>query len=61
MPWIEYNGEEIADSELIIEWLSEHKLSLDLDRALTPEQRAISRAMNVMLSENTYWTMVCIC
>jgi glutathione S-transferase len=57
LPYINDNGQEIADSNLIIEYLKttyEDKL----DRSLSPADRAISLAMGRMLDENLYWVIV---
>ncbi|CAG2230122.1 Failed axon connections homolog [Mytilus edulis] len=56
-PWIEYNGEEIADSEFCIEYLND-KLGIDLDKDFTVKERGIARAFQKMLEENTYWAFV---
>ncbi|XP_071154836.1 failed axon connections homolog [Mytilus edulis] len=53
-PWIEYNGEEISDSEFCIEYLND-KLGIDLDKDFTAKDRGIARAYQKMLEENTYW------
>lgn len=42
-PWIELDGEAIADSEIIIELLSE-RFGIDLDAKLNEEQQAIGLA-----------------
>ncbi|KAK6167467.1 hypothetical protein SNE40_021488 [Patella caerulea] len=57
IPWIEYNGETVADSAFIIEYLNK-KLALDLNMHLTQTERAIGRAFSKMMEDNTYWTMV---
>lgn len=54
MPWIEYNGKEVADSNFCIEFLSK-EFGVDVDDHLTVEQKAMARAILVMLEENTYW------
>ncbi|XP_076090978.1 failed axon connections homolog [Mytilus galloprovincialis] len=56
VPWIEYNGEEIADSEFCIEYLND-KLRIDLDKDFTAKERGIARAFQKMLEENTYWAL----
>ncbi|KAL3890220.1 hypothetical protein ACJMK2_002511 [Sinanodonta woodiana] len=54
VPWIEYNEDVIPDSSFIIEFLN-RKFSIDLNKDLTAEQRATSRALQKMVEENTYW------
>ncbi|XP_052094046.1 failed axon connections homolog isoform X2 [Mytilus californianus] len=54
VPWIEYNGENISDSEFCIEYLN-NKLGIDLDKDFTAKERGIARAFQKMLEENTYW------
>ncbi|KXJ12860.1 Failed axon connections-like [Exaiptasia diaphana] len=57
LPWIEYNGQEIADSNFCIEFLN-REFGVDVDDHLSDEQKGIARAVLVMLEENTYWTLV---
>lgn len=59
IPFIEYKGQYIGDSTLIIEMLKE-KEGIDLDESLTTTERAISLAFRRMLKENTYWGLVYI-
>ncbi|KAK6189152.1 hypothetical protein SNE40_005185 [Patella caerulea] len=47
IPWIEYNGETVADSAFIVEYLNK-KLALDLNMHLTQTERAIGRAFSKM-------------
>jgi hypothetical protein len=54
LTWIEYNGEDVADSEFCIEYLNK-KLGVDLDKHLTSRDRGTTRAFEKMLEENTYW------
>ncbi|XP_021340554.1 failed axon connections homolog [Mizuhopecten yessoensis] len=54
IPFIDYNGEEVSDSEYILEFLSKEK-NFDLHRGLTQEQIGIGRAFQKMAEENTYW------
>lgn len=54
IPWIEYNGQEIADSNFCIEFLDK-EFGVDLNEELTDEQKGIARAVGVMLEENTFW------
>ena len=54
MPYIIYNGELVTDSDIIIQYLTD-KLGLDPTEGLTDEQRAVTRAFQKMVDENTYW------
>ncbi|KAL9904416.1 failed axon connections isoform X2 [Glossina fuscipes] len=54
LPFIELNGEEIADSAIIIKELSA-KYNKDLDAGLTSEQRNVSYAMIAMLENHLIW------
>ncbi|XP_059219486.1 failed axon connections isoform X2 [Stomoxys calcitrans] len=54
LPFIELNGEEIADSAIIIKDLSA-KYGKDLDAGLTTEQRNVSYAMIAMLENHLIW------
>ncbi|XP_035692345.1 failed axon connections homolog isoform X2 [Branchiostoma floridae] len=57
IPWIEYNGEAMADSGLIMEFLNREK-GVDLNRTLSDADKAVSRAFTKMVEENTYWGLV---
>ncbi|XP_063373648.1 failed axon connections [Cydia amplana] len=57
LPFVELNGEEIADSTFIIKDLSE-KFNKDLDAALTPEQRVLSHAMISMIENHLSWVLL---
>jgi len=50
-PWIEYDGERIGDSSLIIEFL-EDRFDIDLDTHLDARQRALSLCVQRMLEEH---------
>ena len=56
-PFVEIDGEKIGDSALIIRML-ETPHGIDLDRGLTPAERALGHAMSVMLEERTYFVML---
>lgn len=56
LPFIELNGKEIADSDLIIKELSE-KFEKNLDEGLTAEQRVTSHAFESMLNNHTSWVV----
>ncbi|GFO11690.1 failed axon connections [Plakobranchus ocellatus] len=55
-PWLEYNGNTIADSQLGMDFLSD-RLDLQLDINLSQEHRAVARAFRELAEENLYWTM----
>ncbi|KOB79321.1 Failed axon connections protein [Operophtera brumata] len=57
LPFVELNGEEIADSAFIIKELSE-KFSKDLDASLTPEQRVVAYAMSSMIENHLAWVVL---
>ena len=57
LPYIVDGNDVVADSEIIISFLS-RKYAVDLDRDLTLQQKAISRALERMLDEHTYWCLV---
>jgi len=54
LPFVELNGKEIADSDIIIKELSEH-FGKDLDAGLTAEQKVTSHAFESMLNNHTSW------
>lgn len=54
LPFIELNGEEIADSAIIIKELSA-KFDKDLDAGLTQEQRNIAHATISMIENHLVW------
>lgn len=59
LPYIEDNGQVIADSALIIEYLKA-KYGKDLDADMTASDRAIATAFEQMMAESLYWTTFCI-
>ncbi|XP_067098280.1 failed axon connections homolog [Osmerus mordax] len=56
MPWIEYNRQQVCGTEFIIDFL-EAKLGVSLNSRLSPQERALSRAIIKMVEEHFYWTM----
>ncbi|KAF2345124.1 Thioredoxin-like fold, partial [Trinorchestia longiramus] len=56
-PWITINGEDIADSEIIIQRLQK-MFNKFPDTDLPKEERAVGVAMRVMLEEHFYWGLV---
>lgn len=56
LPFVELNGREIADSDIIVKELSQH-FNKDLDANLTAEQKTVSHAMESMLNNHTSWVV----
>lgn len=54
VPWIEYNGRSVADSNFIVRFLNE-EFKADPDAHLSVVEKAIAHTMIVTLEENTYW------
>ncbi|KAL5014507.1 hypothetical protein ScPMuIL_008777 [Solemya velum] len=57
IPWMEYNGEVVTDSEFCIKFLND-KLGVDLNKHLTSEQKATARILQRMIDEHFYWPYV---
>ncbi|XP_037799430.1 failed axon connections homolog [Penaeus monodon] len=55
-PWISLNGEEIGDSQLIIEMLGA-KYGKDFSSHLSTEQLAIARSMRIMIEDHFLWCL----
>ncbi|KAL9961704.1 hypothetical protein ACROYT_G030701 [Oculina patagonica] len=53
VPWIEFNGQEIADSNFCIEFLKK-EFHVDVDSHLSAAEKAIAHSVRTMLEENTY-------
>ena len=56
-PWIEEDGQKIGDSTFIIAHLMQRH-GVDPDAHLTPAQRGMAVAIQRLIDENLYWTMV---
>ncbi|XP_017880604.1 failed axon connections [Ceratina calcarata] len=56
LPFVELNGEEIADSTIILRELCQ-KFGKDLDVSLTSEQRSVSHAMISMIENHLVWVV----
>lgn len=56
MPFVEINGEEIADSAIIIKELSQ-KFEQDIDAGLTQEQKNIAHATISMIENHLVWVI----
>merc|ERR1712154_419744 len=57
LPFIELNGEEIADSNMIIETLSK-KFEKEMPAELTQDQKNVQHAMIAMVENHLHWTIV---
>ena len=53
-PWITYNDVDIADSQFCIDFLN-NELSVDLDAALSAEDRAVALAFRKLIEDDLYW------
>ncbi len=56
-PWIELDGHKLGDSTFIIAHLAE-RFGVDPDAHLTPAERGMAVAIQRLIDENLYWTMV---
>jgi len=56
LPFVEVNGEEIADSAIIIKQLGE-KYNTDLDAGLSPEQKLIAHSNISMIENHFAWVV----
>jgi hypothetical protein len=56
-PWIEIDGNKMGDSTFIIAYLTQ-RYGIDPDADLTTEQRGIAVAIQRLIDDNLYWTMV---
>ena len=54
LPFIELNGEEIADSSIIIKELAE-RFEKDLDKDLDNEQKNVAYALTSMIENHLLW------
>jgi glutathione S-transferase len=57
LPFVELNGEEIADSNKIIEVLAK-KLEKEMPAELTQDQKNVQHAMVAMVENHLHWTIV---
>lgn len=56
LPFVELNGKEIADSDIIIKELSEY-FEKNLDADLSEDQKTVSYALESMLNNHTSWVV----
>jgi glutathione S-transferase len=57
VPFITLNGEDVADSQFVIEYLSK-KFNVNFSSNYSPEQNGIARAFFKLTEESFFWTMV---
>ena len=57
LPYIDDDGERIADSTFI-RWHLEKKYGVDFERGLSVEQRAVGWAFEKMAEDHLYWALV---
>jgi len=57
LPFVELNGEEIADSAIIVKELAQ-RFENDLDAALSAEQRNVAHAMISMIENHLVWVIM---
>ena len=56
-PWIEYRGEKLGDSAIIIDFLKA-EYGRDPDAHLSPSERGKGQAIQCLIEEHLYWAMV---
>lgn len=54
IPWITYNGIDVSDSQLSMEFLME-KLNINLSSHLTPYEKSLARAFLKLNEESMRW------
>ncbi|XP_052722079.1 failed axon connections homolog [Crassostrea angulata] len=59
LTWIEYNGQEIADSEFCIKFINK-TFNIDLDKNFSDEEIGAGRAIQRMVDEHLYWPLFLI-
>merc|ERR1712128_337917 len=57
LPFIELNGEEVADSNMIIETLAK-KFAKEMPAQLSQDQKNVQHAMVAMVENHLHWTIV---
>ena len=53
-PWITINGENVADSQIVVEYLTK-KFNLNINPGLTKDELVISRALRFLIEQDLYW------
>nr|XP_011456794.2 failed axon connections homolog [Crassostrea gigas] len=59
LTWIEYNGQEVADSEFCIQFINK-TFCIDLDKSFSDEEITAGRAIQRMVDEHLYWTIALV-
>ena len=54
MPWIEYNGQSVSDSNFCIRFLTK-EFGIDVDKHLSDTEKATAHCILTAIEENTYW------
>lgn len=54
LPYITYNGEDVADSDFIIQFLAQ-KLGKDLNKEFSPKDQGVARAFSKLAEESLVW------
>lgn len=57
LPFIDDGNCQLADSELILDYLQSH-YGWNPDAGLSPQQKAVSKAFQIMLDEHLYWVFI---
>jgi len=55
-PWVTLNGEELHDSQLIVEALT-RKFGKDCNSHLAPKEKSVSRSFRLMLEDHFHWCL----
>ncbi|XP_045599745.2 failed axon connections homolog isoform X1 [Procambarus clarkii] len=55
-PWVTLNGEELTDSQIVIERLAQH-YGKNFSKRLTEEQRAVAWSFTIMIDEHLCWCL----
>ncbi|XP_046584337.1 failed axon connections homolog isoform X1 [Haliotis rubra] len=59
LPFLTYNGLEVADTSLCIQYVNQ-KFGVDFNKDLSPSDKALAHAMQVMVDEHTFWFLILI-
>ena len=57
LPWIEYQGDKVADSGFIFDYLNK-KFELNIDNEFTDEQKALGSVISSAIQEKLYFTLM---
>lgn len=56
-PWITINGEDLADSQFIVEYLTQ-RFNVAIDAHLNPRQAAIAESLRILADEHLFWCVL---